>query len=310
MTTTTTKSTFADLLTAVARDPNDGGALLELSTAIAYSVLKKCVDVSDSSALRQARRDLTAALHNISGIDYTAAAAYVGTYTADGDYKTETADPTAAAALATLTRETLGGGLDLVNVAAVAILEELKAQKERDPDLPHDLERVYTVRRLSRKVWIKSEDSVNGWQTVETSPIKETFKAVRRYISTTAAAVSTDPANGYTYISDLSTDPDGDGESTIYRRLSKYADLGGYATDFNGALTAYTADPETVKDYDIIIDDLRLTPRQKKVLDLRLSGYGYKAIATYMGIRPDSVRDTVKAIQKKARAAGLDPENK
>lgn len=298
--TTTTKTTFADLLTAVARDPKDGGALLELSTAIAYSVLKKCVDVSDNSALRQARRDLTAALHNISGIDYTSAAAYVGTYTADGDYKTETADPTAAAALATLTRETLGGGLDLVNVAAVAILEELKAQKERDPDLPHDLERVYTVRRLSRKVWIKSADSANGWQTVETSPIKEAFKSVRRYISTTAAAVSTDPANGYTYIADLSTDPDGDGESTIYRRLSKYANLGGCVTDFNGALTAYTADPETVKDCDIIIDDLGLTPRQKKILDLRLSGYGCKAIASYLGVTPQSVQTAMQCIQKKA----------
>lgn len=299
-TTDSRKANFTDLVTAVNCDPKDGSAILELSTAVAYSVLKKCIDTSDSSALRQARRDLTAALHNISGIDYTSTAAYVGTYTADGDYTTDTADPTAAAALATLTRETLGGGLDLVNVAAVAILEELKSQKERDPDLPRDLERVYSTRRLSRKVWIKTEDSARAWETVETSPIKEAFKAVRRYISTTAAAVSTDPNNGYTYIEDLSKDSESDSDSVIYRRLSKYADIGGYVTDFNGALTEYTAAAADIEEMDSLIDRLGLTPRQKKIIDLRLSGYGYKAIGTYLGITPQSVRTALECIQKKA----------
>lgn len=300
---------FTALIQAYCTDPTDPKALTDLSTAVAYSVLKKCIDTSYNPTLTAVRRELAKALSDLAGIEYTTAAAYIGKYTADGDYTTETTDPTAAAALASIIHDTLGGGLDLVNVAVVSILEETKAQRERDPEKGVDLERVYTVRRLNRKVWIHESDSVNGWKTIETSPIKEIFKAVRRYISQTSAA-ATDPRNGYTYLESLSTDPDSDSESVIYRRLSKYANLGGYAVDANGGETLYSADPETVKEYDEIIDSLHLTPRQKKILDLRLGGYGYKAIATYLGVTPDSVRDAVKAIQKKAKAAGLDPEKK
>lgn len=300
---------FTALIHAYCADPKDPKALTDLATAVTYSVLKKCINTGYNSTLVTVRRELAKALSDLNGIAYTAAAAYKGAYTEDGDYTTETTDPTAAAALVSLVHDTLGGGLDLVNTAVIAILEETKAQKERDPDLPHDLERVYTVRRLNRKVWIHESDSVNGWETVETSPIREIFKAVRRYISQTSAA-ATDPRNGYTYIESIATDPDSDSDSVIYRRLPKYANLGGYAVDANGAETFYTTDPKTVTDTDSMIDSLHLTPRQKKILDLRLGGYGYKAIATYLGVRPDSVRDAVKAIQKKAKAAGLDPENK
>ena len=162
------------------------------------------------------------------------------------------------------------------------------------------------MRILNRKVWIKTAYSVNGWETVETTPIQEIYKAVRRAIEQ-SRATQADPRNGYTYLADLATDPDSDTTETIYRRLPKYADLGGYATDFNGACTFYTADPETVNDYDNILERLNLTAKQAKVLALRQSGYGYKAIATYLGVTQRAVAKTVKAIQVKAVEIGLTP---
>jgi hypothetical protein len=62
----------------------------------------------------------------------------------------------------------------------VALLDESeKADRTREKFL----ENTYEVRRLKKKVRIKSADSVNGWETVETSPIKEVYKAVRREIA-------------------------------------------------------------------------------------------------------------------------------
>lgn len=310
---TTTPNAFATLLTTLATETDHPTtpdaytkALTDLAAAVAYSVLKKCIDVSQNKALIQVRQSIAHDRNALDRIAYANAHAYVMTYNTDGERVQKVNDPDSVKALNALCSECFGDGIDLVNDAVVAILTECKKQKDREPDAPTDLERPYTVRRLNRKVWIKTADSVNGWETVETTPIQEVYKAVRRTIEQSRATQS-DPRNGYTYIADLATDPDSDTTETIYRRLPKYADLGGYATDFNGACTFYTADPETVNDYDSIIERLNLTAKQAKILALRQSGYGYKAIATYLAIRPDSVRDCIKAIRAKAVAIGLTP---
>ena len=49
-----------------------------------------------------------------------------------------------------------------------------------------------------------------------------------------------------------------------------------------------------------MVDALELTARQAKVLELRMGGYGYVAIATYLGVNEKSVRDVLKTVQKKA----------
>ena len=89
--------------------------------------------------------------------------------------------------------------------------------------------------------------------------------------------------------------------------MAKYADLGGYACDFNKACTLYSADAQTVEDTDELISRMNLTKKQAQVLSLRQSGYGYKAIATYLGVTQRAVAKTVEAIQKKALAIGLQP---
>lgn len=302
------QATFSTLLETYASEHEKGTntstytqALENLATAVAYSVLKKCIDTSYNETLVSIRHELTRDKKNIENTIYCSEHATKLAYNDNGDLIQVVIDNDCKKALTTLASATYGDGLDLVNDAIVAILEETEKQLVRGEKI--DLEKVYTVRRLNKKVWIKSEDSVKGWETVETTPIREIYKAVRRAINS-SRALATDPRNGYSYIEDLSKDSETGETSTIYRRLTKYANLGGYATDYNNACTFYTVDSETVKDTDELLTALNLTKRQAQVLNLRQSGYGKKAIATYLGINPKSVYETMQAIQKKALASG------
>lgn len=317
----TTPTTFADLVKKYNADPRNADHLTDLATAVAYSVLRKVIDPtrktattadrpSDSGlnpALVALRGDLTRDRAYITRLDHAVNDSTRLTFNADGDMVFEVIDPALAKAATDLAGQTLGDGLDLVNDAALAILEETAKQADRDPGLPVDLERAYTVRRLKRKVWIKTADSVNGWETVETTPIQEVFKAVRRSVQN-SRHMQIDPRSGYTYLEDLVIDPEtGDG-STIYRRLSKFADLGGRVCDFNGKETAATtADRETVETTDRLVAAMRLTDREMSVLKYRLAGYGYKAIATALGLTVDNAKRCGRRIRDKATAAGLTP---
>ena len=279
-------------------------SLVTLATAIAYSVLKKCINVSNDASLKAVRASLTRDTKSLKMIEYTADTAHKATYTADGDYTVETVDKDLHNRFNELTRETLGDGMDIMHTALVSIIEETNKAKERNGGHLCDtfMTTPYTVRRLKRKVWIKVEDSANGWETVETTPLREVYKEVRRYIESQRAVKV--GANGYTYLEDIAHDTDTDTDTVIYRRFGKYADMGGEVKDFNGQVTAYTADTESADKVDTIIAKLNLTAKQLKVLQLRQSGYGYKAIATYLGVTQRAVAKTCKAIQDKATKAG------
>lgn len=321
---------FSDLANNPYSDPTAyADALTAFGTVCARSVLKKVIDpktkeqsttdptkyvlkdrLTDSGfnpLLVQMQRDLTRSARDLDRLEYANDNATDLEFTTDGEYKSKTVDSTLASAAAALARENLADGLDLVNDAIVSILDEMQKQKERDPLLPIDFERPYTVRRLKRKVWIKENDSVNGWETVETSPIREVYKAIRRAIAS-SKAVQADPKNGYSYIQDFVTDGDADSDPTvIYRRLPKYADLGGAARDFNGQETFYTTDSETVDRYYDIIAALNLNDRQRAVIELKTRGYGNKAIATYLGITENSVKGLTNRIRAKAEKIGFTP---
>lgn len=312
---TATATAFADVLrtyekhAAEQTDPTAyANALTDLATAVAYSVLKKCITVSQNPTLIQTRQDLARDLHNLDRIAYANENAYETRYNADGERYTAIIDKDLHNALSTLCGQTFGDGLDLVNDAIVCILAETEKAKDRNGGTlpPAFMEQSYTIRRLNRKVWIKTSESVNGWETTTTTAIQETYKAVRRAIDQ-SRAIQTDPRNGYTYIADISTDPESGIGETIYRRFGKYADIGGTVTDINGKETAYTADEQTAHDLDTLIESMNLTAKQAKVLALRQSGYGYKAIATYLGVTQRAVAKTVEAIQVKAVAIGLTP---
>ena len=292
--------------TAVANGKDTAQELTALATAVAYSVINKCIDpqrkiaadrdtvstTGFSPAMIALKRGIASDLATLDNTRRTANAATATTYNADGDLVTVTADRDAAAALAELIDNTLSDGIDLVQTAALAILE----QTAEHASGAGWLDTPYTVRRLSRRVYVRADDSA-AYRDDSTTPIQEIYRAVRQAVQT-SRAVQTDPRNGYTYIEELTAD----GLDTIYHRLHRYADLGGY--DCNGN---YTADRQTAADYTAIAASLNLTDRQAQVLRLRMQGKGYKAIATYLGVCNNAVVKTVKQIQAKATAAGLTP---
>lgn len=284
-------------------------ALTDLATAVAYSVLKKCITVSQNPTLIKARQDLARDLHNLNRLTYASEHATESRFNADGEQYTAVADKDLYKALSDLCGQSFGDGIDLINDAVVAILTETEKAKDRNAGpLPAEfMEQAYTVRRLNRKVWIKTAESVSGWETTTTTAIQEVYKAVRRAIDQ-SRAVQTDPRNGYTYLADISTDPESGIGEAIYRRFGKYADIGGTVTDINGKEIAYTADEQTAADIDTLVSAVGLTAKQAKVLALRQSGYGYKAIATYLGVTQRAVAKTVEGIQAKAVAIGLTPK--
>lgn len=315
-TTTTETKNFTDLLRQYEKEYNNdktsvafSNVLDELATAVAYSVIKKCLDpqrkgrkdgqVSNSGCntqLDEVRRSIYRDKNTLANIDYSCKQAFATVYNEDGDRQTKTRDSNYRYAYNKLSQQTLGDGLDLVHVAMVALLDESeKADRTRE----NFLENTYEVRRLKKKVWIKSADSVNGWETVETSPIREVYKAVRREVAN-SRSLNIDPSNGYLYLEDLATDEESNEEATIYRRLNKFSDLAGNVTDYNGAVTFETVDSASVDKYENMVDALELTARQAKVLELRMGGYGCVAIGTYLGVREESVVSVLKTIQKKA----------
>lgn len=287
---------------------NDYAApLYDLATAVAYSVLNKCLDPQRKTAadrdavsnngnnpgLLAVKRGITADRRTLDSTSTLADRSTRVTFNADGDAVTVTADKEAEKALAVVLRERLTDGIDLVQEAAAAILEQ--AAEHADPAAPW-LDVPYNVRRLSRRVYIRQDDSA-AYRDETTTPIQEVYRAVRKAVQD-SRATQTDPRNGYSYIEELTAD----GLDVIYHRLQKYADIGGY--DCNGL---YTADRQTAADYETIVERLELTDRQAVVVRLRMQGKGNKAIATYLGVTPQAVQNTLAKIQRKAAKIGLTP---
>ena len=294
--------------TALATGKDSADELTALATAVAYSVLNKCIDPQRKAApqretvsatgynpaLVQLKHGIAADLATLDNLRTAADKATRTAYNTDGDLTTETADKDAEKAVAALIGETLSDGIDLVQAAALAILEQAA---EHAADGGEWLDTPHTVRRLSRRVYIRSDESA-AYRDDETTPIQEVYRAVRQAVQN-SRAVQTDPRNGYSYIEDLTAD----GLETIYYRLHKYADLGGY--DCNGN---YTTDRQNVADYETLVARLDLTDRQAQILRLRMQGKGYKAIATYLGIPQSSVCRCMYQVRNKAEKIGLTPD--
>lgn len=306
--TMTNKTTFTDCVNRYNANPHDEQALTDMATAVTYAVLKKIINTTNNPTLETVRKELSRDIANIDRLRYANDNATRITYTADGDINTEIVDGSLADATTKLIGQTIGDGLDLMHDAIAAVLDETAKQTEREPGQPTDLERPYTVRRLKRKVYIRTEDSVGAWETVETTPIQEIYKAVRRSVND-SRAMQTDPRNGYSYIADIVADSDSAETATVYRRLPKYADLGGHVCDYNGKETIpTTADTQTVMDIDAIVAALNLTDRESTVLKYRIAGYGYKSISVAMGITIDNAKRCGHRIREKSTTIGFTPE--
>lgn len=327
--TPTNAAPFAALVrafeTGYTTDPTNAAPLYDLAAAVAFATLRKVIDpqrkaaadretVSNSGvnpALVALRRGINHDLNLLDATAANAAAAFAIKFNQNGDCTTEIADKGAYTALVSLIGETLSDGMDLVQAAAVALLEQ--AADHADPAAGW-MEKPYTVRRLSKKVYTRLSDSA-AYKEEETTPIQEIYKAVRREIAN-SRAIQTDPRNGYTYLEEETAD----GVETIYRRLMKYADLGGYAVNGDPAAALpgapagiggygdhYTADRETVMDYEKALAALSLTDRQLTIVRLRMQGKGYKQIATYLGLEEGNVKRVMRRLRDKCAAIGFAP---
>ena len=324
-TTTTKTNAFSDLLRTyenATRHKNENektktdyeNALTDLATACTFSVLKKLCNVggtvtessksiSDTTkTIRQLRQSLAKDLHDLDRLAYASNNATAIEYNQDGEIQTVVKDKELQSALTDLCADTFGDGIDLMHTAIITILDET----EKATDLTADfMEKPYNVRRLKRKVYIKDVESLGGYETVKTTAIQEVYKAIRRDIGSSRTMQVA--SHKYTYLESILTDTDSNTETEIYRRLPKYSGLAYEQKDFNGKITRITADAETVDKTDRIISKLNLTKRQATILNLRLSGYGQRAIATYLGVTYQAVQNSLKKIQEKCKANGFTP---
>lgn len=298
-------------------DTKDGAkALTELATAIVYSVLNKCLDPQRKKALengtasnsgqspllRKLKVEIYAEQNRRERMNYCLENFQKEIYNANGDVEVIT-DRELNKAIDELIKNPLPDSQDLIQECMLALMEECNRMKQNGE--PIDIERPYTKRTLSKKVVIRTEDT-SAWTDVEVTPIQEVYRAVRRYIMDNRSFVA-DARCKYSYIAELSADTESDTVDTIYRRLGKYADLGGYAKDYNGATTLYSVEEETAYQYYDLVEKLNLTERQAEILDLRIKGYGLKAIATHLKIKKQSVQVHLSRIQEEARKRGLIP---
>lgn len=326
-TTTTKNNAFSDLLRTyenATRHRNENAetekayttALTDLATACAFSVLKKLCNVGGTvtetsksttdtaKTIRQLRQSLAKDLHDLDRIQYASNNATALEYNADGDLITVIKDKDLHNALTDLCGECFGDGLDLMHTAVATILTET----EKATDLTANfMETPYNVRRLKRKVYIKDVDSLGGYETVTTTAIQEVYKAIRREIESNRTMQIA--SNKYTYLESIATDTESDTETTVFRRLPKYSGLAYETFDTNGKVISITADTETVDTTDRIIERMNLSKQQATILQLRQSGYGYKAIATRLGIAKTTVTKQLDRMKIKALAIGLTPTN-
>ena len=277
--------------------------LQALATACACSVLRKCIFASGNKAMQGLRDNLIKDRSNLANIARIQAITSGLYFNASGDLVQDT-DTETQQQVQALLQQSISDGYNLVNDAILLILTETDKAKQRNGGQlqPLFLETPYTQRQLKCKVYIQIADSVNGWETVETTAIQQVYKGIRRSIESTRAVQIAQ--NGYTYIDDLATDTESNATEMIYRRFGKYADIGGAVVDYNGKETAYTTDRQTAQDFDTMLASLNLTARQMQVLQYRLKGYGYKAISTALGVTPHAIAKTCKAIHSKATAQG------
>ena len=323
---------FDSLKRAFERDPRDPDTLTALATACASSVTRRLADPDAKAAatndrtstsgqspvMLTLRREVFDDMEHLAAVRDNTDRATHYTYNTDGDLVRKVVDKAADKAAADLAAARLGDGCDLVQEAAAALLTAVDKWATLGGAW---LDASVTVRRLSRRVYVDG-DPVPTWKDATTTPAQEVYRAVRRYIDNTRAA-QTDPRNGYTYIADLAADPETGVLETVYRRLGKYADLGGYAVNGktpdtvagapagyahgDGCGDGYTTGADTVDTYDATLARLGLTDRQAAIVALRVRGFGLDAIAKRLGVSRRTIDRAAADMQATAAAAGFCP---
>ncbi len=300
-----------------------------LADAIANSVMAKVNDpqrktagqnvktasqkggVSDNGfnpAIVELMRGLKSDRAALNGLRDASNAATNWTIDSDGDIKIEVVNKQADENAKRLERETLSDGVDLSQEAVAALLG--LASKYAGPENWLDVK--ITVRKLKKRVYT-SFDEKPEYISVESTPIQEAFKAVRRRVSESSSIKAN--LSEYSYISEFTADK----MDEIYFRLGKCMDIAGYACDtthgnipggpdgYGYGLKTCTANRQTARKLARMVSDLNLTVRQQYVLKYRMQGMGTLDIAETMGIDVANVRRVLRQIMEKWVNAGYKP---
>lgn len=254
-------------------EKHDTEAIQTLAKVIALSTLKTCLDPRKRSAHTDSDK-----------VDSVGGDKYLTKVKNDG-YRLDTSKNDAS--------DTIPEIADLISVATVAILGNL--------DKYGNLTATVKYQKPQRQI-IYGNGAVKMVEA-EAVPIQLVYRAVRKYISGTKNGGSLG-ADGYSYIAITDTDTDTETgiDTVIYRRLGKYADIGGYTSE-----GLYTVSEEDVTRIDGIISRLDLTREQKRILSLRQGGYSFGAIADTLGITQEAVKKAIKRIRCKAVKIGFKP---
>lgn len=228
------------------------------------------------------------------------------TIDSDGDIKIEVVDKQADENAKRLERETLSDGVDMSQEAITALLE--LATKYAGSE--NWLDGKITVRKLKKRVYT-SFDEKPEYISVESTPIQEVFKAVRRKVSDSSSVKAN--LSEYSYVSEFTADE----MDEIYFRLGKCMDIAGYACDTTsgnipggpdgygyGLKTCTAAGKQTVKKLARMVSDLNLTVRQQYVLKYRMQGLSIQSIAELLEIDIAHTRRTLRQIMGKWIDAG------
>ena len=173
-------------------------------------------------------------------------------------------------------------GIDLIQEAVCLLLEQAITHGS---DIGW-LDRPYTIRTIASRALIKEADT-EGYQEEITTPLQECYRTIRRTINSYQNSHST---HGSLSLDSL----DSSQLDALYIACSKY-------TDPNKTL-------DTAKwDYEDLLHALNLTARQERIVTLRMQGYGYQAIATYLGISKSTVTRTLDRLKDKCMTMGISP---
>lgn len=252
-------------------EKHDTEAIQTLAKVIALSTLKTCLDPRKRSAHTD-----TDKVDSVGGDKYL-------TKVKNDGFRLDLASKDAS--------DTIPEIADLISVATVAILENLNKYG--------NLTETIKYQKPQRQI-IYGNGNVKMVEA-EAVPIQLVYRAVRKYIGGMKNGGSLG-ADGYSYIAIADTDTDTGIDTVIYRRLGKYADIGGYTSE-----GLYTVSEEDVAKVDSILTRLDLTREQKRILSLRQGGYSLGAIADILGVTQEAVKKAVKRIRCKAVKIGFEP---
>lgn len=226
---------------------------LEHATIIARTVLRTCANSGNSPKIIDMRRDL-------SGCDARAYRMYaamddaITVYDDKGNYRNTMITPDMAAVMP----DPLTDAADLINVAAVAILDIGRQcpciLKDISNDTPYIMPEA-----LRRKV----------------------YRAVSQYIYANAHR----PALRDTYIEDLAHNDAGEITDVNYIRVTRYYDIDNI-TDYNAMQSMLTRLRTT------------LTTKQWTVLHKRLQGKSEDTIAAELGVTQQAINATLQRIRR------------